>query len=99
MKRYRDLRVVVLTVSVVFGFWANWACADTGNLLQNPGAELGMAYWNGVNGFTTAYTDGWYFYGGDDTPRETYAYQYVDVSAYAQAIDLVEKSSRPAYPF
>ena len=52
-----------MAVGMIFVLWAHCVLADTGNLLLNPGAELDIAYWTPVGGFTTSAPAGyWHFY-------------------------------------
>ncbi|MFH1096923.1 MAG: hypothetical protein ABH886_04945 [Candidatus Desantisbacteria bacterium] len=98
MKRYQGLKKmglmgsVVLVLGVLLGLVANYAVADTGNLILNSGAENGMANWDsGGTNFRAsneygARSGSYHFYGGDNNGYSQAA-QFVDISSYAKAID------------
>jgi len=84
------------TVFIFLAFFSLHTIAATDNLLQNPGAEDGKNGWIFQGGFKTiksgltqgdSHTGDAHFYGGTGSPTVSSAYQDIDVSEYANAID------------
>ena len=83
------------TVFIFLAFFSLHTIAATDNLLKNPGAA-DKDGWIFQGGFKTiksgltqgdSHTGGAHFYGGTGSPTVSSAYQDIDVSEYADAID------------
>jgi hypothetical protein len=88
----------VMAMGAVLALCSGHTAADTGNLLSNPGAELGMNGWSVIEGggldlqaaehSDDAHSGDWYWWGGGKNDAEyTLAWQTVDVSHHAAHID------------
>jgi hypothetical protein len=97
MKAHRSCRNFVfalLAVILILAFCADRSFALTENLIKNPGAEESNSYWHlhecwavgqGHDGRYSHSGNNWWFGGTDDDSSS--AWQDVDVSRYAEAID------------